>query len=103
MAVDIFDERKALASLTDAHTRVNMVGDVWLELRILRGLERCYLKLPDRFHVAKVGCLLVPRGSDTPQGLPDRESQSRAKNQRSDRCCSIESPPYRGEGLEDSW
>ncbi|EKX52873.1 hypothetical protein GUITHDRAFT_133292 [Guillardia theta CCMP2712] len=43
----------ALASLTDAHTRVNMVGDVWLELRILRGLERCYLKLPDRFHVAK--------------------------------------------------
>lgn len=44
---------EALGCMGQAHNKVTSVGDMWLELRVLRGLERCYLRLPDRFQVAK--------------------------------------------------
>jgi len=81
---------KAKEHLGRAHERVSMMGDEYLELRVLRGLERCYLRLPQQALIAKV--LAPPPSSPSlPPPLPICPSPPlpRASARASARCLHV--------------
>mmetsp|Transcript_23426 Transcript_23426/g.53943 ORF Transcript_23426/g.53943 Transcript_23426/m.53943 type:complete len:88 (-) Transcript_23426:103-366(-) len=67
---------QSISLLGKAHRIVNQYGDIWLELKVLRGLERGYLAAQSREKVAEASLTIMKNrerrlGSATEAALKD--------------------------------